>query len=159
MNEFSSFAKLPEANLEPCHLPEIVEDTVALYREAHPGISFNIDAQPEIPLLNLDRGQMKRAMLNLIDNAIASMNSQGTITVRLTFDPILKFVRMEVIDTGTGISPEDKVRLFEPYFSTKRGGMGLGLSIVSTIVDDHNGFIRVQDNHPVGTKFIIELPA
>ena len=87
------------------------------------------------------------------------MDGQGTISIQLTFDPILKFVRIEVIDTGTGISPEEKVHLFEPYFSTKKSGMGLGLSIVSTIIEDHNGFVRVQDNDPKGTKFIIELPA
>ncbi|NVM57117.1 MAG: HAMP domain-containing protein [Desulfobacterales bacterium] len=159
VNEFSSFARLPAANPEPCHLPEVVEDAVALYREAHPHILFNVDAQPDVPQLNLDRGQIKRVMLNLIDNAIAAMDGHGTMIVRLTFDPILKFVRMEVIDTGAGISPEDKTRLFEPYFSTKKTGMGLGLSIVSTIVQDHNGFIRVLDNQPTGTKFIVELPA
>ncbi|NVM20729.1 MAG: PAS domain-containing protein [Desulfobacterales bacterium] len=159
VNEFSSFAQLPASNPEPCNLPDIVEDAVALYREAHPHILLDIDTQSDIPLLNLDRAQMKRVMLNLIDNAIASMDGQGAIAVRLTFDPILKFVRMEVIDTGTGIPPEDKVRLFEPYFSTKKAGTGLGLPIVNTIIEDHNGFIRVQDNHPTGTKFIVELPA
>jgi two-component system nitrogen regulation sensor histidine kinase NtrY len=68
-------------------------------------------------------------------------------------------VRIEVIDNGRGISPENKARLFEPYFSTKKQGTGLGLAIVSTIITDHNGFIRVKDNTPKGTKFIIELPA
>ncbi len=159
VNEFSAFARLPAANPEMCHLPKIVEDAVALYREAHPHILFTVDAQPDVPQLNLDRAQMKRVMLNLIDNAVAAMNGQGTITVRLAFDPPLKSVRMEVIDTGCGISPEDKVRLFEPYFSTKKTGMGLGLSIVSTIIEDHNGFIKVQDNHPTGTTFIIDLSA
>lgn len=159
VNEFSAFARLPAASPETCYLPKIVEDAVALYREAHPHILFSVDAQPRIPQLNLDRAQMKRVMLNLIDNAIAAMNGHGTITVRLTFDPVLKFVRMEVIDTGCGISPEDKIRLFEPYFSTKKTGMGLGLSIVSTIIEDHNGFIRVQDNQPAGTKFVVDLPA
>ena len=98
-------------------------------------------------------------MINLIDNAIGAMDGTGSIGVTLSYDTILKIVRLELNDTGTGISPEDKIRLFEPYFSTKKTGMGLGLSIVSTIVEDHNGFIRVQDNKPRGTKFIIELPA
>ena len=102
---------------------------------------------------------MKRVMINLIDNAVAAMNGKGAIWVEMAYDAILKIVRIEVRDTGAGISPEDKIRLFEPYFSTKKTGMGLGLSIVSTIIEDHNGFIRVQDNHPKGTKFIIELPA
>lgn len=159
VNEFSSFARLPASSPEPCELPEIVEDAVALYREARPDILFEINSEPEIPQLNLDRQQMKRVMINLIDNAVAAMDGKGAIGVALTFDPILKIVRLEVSDTGAGISPEDKVRLFEPYYSTKKTGMGLGLSIVSAIIEDHNGFIRVQDNQPRGTKFIVELPA
>jgi two-component system nitrogen regulation sensor histidine kinase NtrY len=98
-------------------------------------------------------------MINLIDNSIGAMDGKGSIQVALSFDPILKIVRLELSDTGKGVPPEDKIRLFEPYFSTKKTGMGLGLSIVSTIIEDHNGFIRVQDNQPKGTKFIIELPA
>jgi len=159
VNEFSSFARLPAATPEPCYLPELVEEAVVLYREAQPDIIFKIHSGPGIPQLSLDPQQMKRIMINLIDNAIAAMNGRGIIGVTLSFDPILKIVRLEVSDTGPGISPEDKIRLFEPYFSTKKTGMGLGLSIVSTIVEDHNGFIRVQDNQPKGTKFIIELSA
>ena len=159
VNEFSSFARLPAATPEPCYLPELVEEAVALYREAQPDIIFEIHSGPDIPQLSLDPQQMKRIMINLIDNAIAAMDGKGTIGVTLSFDPILKIVRLEVSDTGSGISPEGKIRLFEPYFSTKKTGMGLGLSIVSTIVEDHNGFIRVQDNQPKGTKFIVELPA
>ena len=67
-------------------------------------------------------------------------------------------MRLDIADTGPGISPRDKTRLFEPDFSTKKTGMGLGLSIVSSIVADHKGAIRVQDNHPKGTVFVIELP-
>jgi two-component system nitrogen regulation sensor histidine kinase NtrY len=159
VNEFSAFARLPASSPEPCQLPEIVEDAVALYREARPDISFEVSSEPDIPQLNLDRQQIERVMINLIDNAIGAMDGKGDIGVAMSFDPILKIVRLEVSDTGMGISPEDKIRLFEPYFSTKRTGMGLGLSIVSTIIEDHNGFIRVQDNQPRGTKFIVELPA
>jgi two-component system nitrogen regulation sensor histidine kinase NtrY len=159
VSEFSAFARLPAVNPQPCQLPEIVEDAVALYREARPDISFEIHAEPEIPELSLDWEQMKRVMINLIDNSIGAMDGKGSIQVALSFDPILKIVRLELSDTGKGVPPEDKIRLFEPYFSTKKTGMGLGLSIVSTIIEDHNGFIRVQDNQPKGTKFIIELPA
>ena len=111
-----------------------------------------------IPPLNLDRQQIKQAMINLVDNAIAAIKVEGDIFIALTHDPILKMVRIEVADTGTGISDEDKTRLFEPNFSTKKAGMGLGLTIVSTIVSDHNGMVRVQDNQPHGAKFVIELP-
>ncbi|MBW2100924.1 MAG: ATP-binding protein, partial [Deltaproteobacteria bacterium] len=108
--------------------------------------------------LNLDRQQIKQAMINLIDNAIAAIKNKGKIFITLTHDPILKKVRLEVADTGEGISAEEKTRLFVPYFSTKKSGMGLGLTIVSTIISDHNGMIQVQDNHPRGAKFVIELP-
>jgi two-component system nitrogen regulation sensor histidine kinase NtrY len=132
---------------------------VALYREAHPNIEFRVEAKNEIPTLNLDQGQVKRVLLNLIDNAITAMNERGSVVISAQFDPAGKSIVVEVSDTGMGISPEDKGRLFEPYFSTKKTGMGLGLSIVNAIIVDHNGSIRAEDNTPKGTKFIITLPA
>lgn len=158
VNEFSSFARFPAANPGPCNLSAIIEETVALYREGHPAITFTIDIAEKIPEINLDRQQIKQAMINLVDNAIAAIAEKGTIRIVLTHDPILKMVRIELADNGAGIPDEDKIRLFEPNFSTKKTGMGLGLTIVSTIVADHNGMIRVQDNRPQGAKFIIELP-
>jgi two-component system nitrogen regulation sensor histidine kinase NtrY len=159
VNEFSSFARLPVVNPEPCHLPEIAGQALALYREAHPHISFEVEVASEIPQLNLDKGQMKRVLLNLIDNAIAAVGRQGTVKVTMGFDSASRSVRLEISDTGGGISAEDKGHLFEPYFSTKKMGMGLGLSIVNAIVEDHSGSITVQDNHPTGSIFIVELPA
>ncbi|MBU4258241.1 MAG: ATP-binding protein, partial [Proteobacteria bacterium] len=108
--------------------------------------------------INIDRQQIKQAMINLVDNAIVAIKKQGNIVITLTHDPILKMVRIEVADDGAGIPDEDKTRLFEPYFSTKKTGMGLGLTIVNTIIADHDGMIRVQDNQPKGAKFVIELP-
>jgi len=93
-----------------------------------------------------------------VDNAVAAVRNQGNIAISAAFDPILKLVRLEVADDGTGIADSDKIRLFEPNFSTKKSGMGLGLTIVNSIVTDHNGMIRVQDNLPKGAKFVIELP-
>jgi two-component system nitrogen regulation sensor histidine kinase NtrY len=159
VNEFSSFARLPTVKPAPCHLPEIVTEAVALYREAHSNVLFEIEASPEIPQLNLDRGQVKRVLLNLIDNAIAAMDGRGTVVIKVTFNRVANSVQMEVSDTGTGISPEYKDHLFEPYFSTKKTGMGLGLSIVNAIIEDHCGAIRAQDNYPTGTKFIVDWPA
>jgi two-component system nitrogen regulation sensor histidine kinase NtrY len=158
VDEFSSFAKFPTANPKPCDLPPIIEETLALYKEGHKNINFEFNKLDDIPSLNLDRQQIKQAMINLVDNAIASIKNTGDILITLMHDPILKIVRLEVSDNGAGISDEDKTRLFEPYFSTKKAGMGLGLAIVNAIVSDHNGMIRVQDNHPNGAKFIIELP-
>ena len=159
VNEFSSFARFPSANPKPCGLLPIIEETLALYREGHPNIKFELHNTGDIPLLNLDRQQIKQAFINLIDNAIGAIRKDGTISLDITHDSILKRIRIEVADNGPGINNEDKTRLFEPNFSTKKAGMGLGLTIVSTIIADHNGFISVQDNVPQGAKFVIELPA
>ncbi len=159
VNEFSSFARLPQAEPAPTDLAALVSDTLVLYEQAHKGIGFSLRREGEFPNLSLDREQMKRVLINLLDNAVDSLEGAGEITVELSYDPILKMARIEVRDTGPGISPEDKLRLFEPYFSTKKTGTGLGLAICSAIVADHNGFIRVRDNTPRGSRFIIELPA
>lgn len=158
VNEFSTFARFPTANPRQCELPPIIEESIALYREGHPDVQFAFHVPENMVPLNLDRQQMKQAMINLMDNAIAAMRRKGRIMITLIHDPVLKIVRMEVADNGPGISHEDKLRLFEPYFSTKKSGMGLGLTIVNTIIADHSGMIRVQDNYPRGTKFVIELP-
>lgn len=158
VNEFSAFARFPTASPKPCDLPPIIEETVALYREGHAGIDFNITVGDDIPSMNLDYQQIKQAMINLVDNAVSAIRSRGKIDIDVSFDPILKMVRIEVADDGVGISNEDKIRLFEPNFSTKKAGMGLGLTIVNSIITDHNGMISVQSNHPRGAKFVIELP-
>jgi len=158
VNEFSSFARFPTADPKPCELLPIIEETVALYREGHPNIDFNIQSEDSVPILNLDRQQLKQAMINLVNNAIAAIRESGDIDISLTHDKTAERVRIEVADNGQGISDRDKTRLFEPNFSTKKTGMGLGLTIVSTIVNDHNGLIRVRDNAPHGAIFIIELP-
>ncbi len=158
INEFSTFARFPSANPKTCELLPIIEETIALYREGQPHIHFEIHNSGDIPLLNLDRQQIRQALINLVDNAIGAVKGRGTITFTLAHDPILRRVRLEVADDGPGISDEDKTRLFEPNFSTKKTGMGLGLTIVNTIIADHHGLISVQDNVPRGAKFVIELP-
>ena len=109
--------------------------------------------------MNLDYRQIKQAMINLVDNAVSAIRFSGCVDIAVTYDAILKMVRIEVADDGQGISDEDKIRLFEPNFSTKKAGMGLGLTIVNSIITDHNGMISVQSNQPKGAKFVIELPA
>ena len=158
VNEFSTFARFPTADPKPCQMAPIIEETVSLYREGHPDIDFGIRIGEDIPQMNLDRQQFKQAMINLVDNAVAAVRNKGHIAITAAYDPILKLVRLEVADDGTGIADSDKIRLFEPNFSTKKAGMGLGLTIVNSIVTDHNGMIRVQDNLPKGAKFVIELP-
>ncbi len=159
VNEFSRFARLPRANPTPCDLSHIVRESIALYRHNYSHISFEVEQNEDFPLLNLDGDQFKQVMINLLDNAIHALNGVGgTISVKLFYDPILKIARLECADTGHGLSSEDKLRVFEPYYSKKEKGTGLGLAIVASIVADHQGFIRVRDNSPRGTVFIIELP-
>lgn len=159
VNEFSTFARFPAANPAPCDLPSIIRETIALYKEGHEKIAFDTIIQDDIPMLNIDRQQIKQAMINLVDNAVAAIKDRGTIIIKAEHDASSKVVRIEVADNGAGISEEDKARLFEPDFSTKKTGYGLGLTIVNTIISDHKGVIRAENNHPKGAKFIIELPA
>ena len=158
VNEFSSFARLPAANLAPADIGQIISEALSLYREAHKDINLTFEDPKNVPTFNLDREQIKRVMINLLENAIEAIGGKGEVFVGLYYDSDLRMVRIEIADQGEGISPENKTRLFEPYFSTKKQGTGLGLAIVNTIITDHNGFIRVQDNHPKGTKIIVELP-
>ncbi|MEW5721470.1 MAG: ATP-binding protein [Thermodesulfobacteriota bacterium] len=158
VGEFSKFARMPQADLTPNDLAEIIEETLVLFEEGHPGVGFFFHKLQPPPVFNLDREQMKRAMINLLDNAVAAVENHGHIDITLDYDPELKIARLEVADDGVGISPADKQRLFEPYFSTKKAGTGLGLAIVSSIIADHDGFIRVLDNQPRGTRFVLELP-
>jgi len=158
VNEFSNFARMPASNPAPSDIREIILEALSLYKEAHKEIKFIFKDSKGIPVFNLDREQIKRVMINLLDNAIEATDGKGEILIDLSFDKELQIVRIEFADNGKGISPEHKTRLFEPYFSTKKQGTGLGLAIVNTIITDHDGFIRVHDNLPKGTKFIIELP-
>ena len=158
VNEFAAFARFPTADPKPCNLVDIVEETVALYKEGHQEIVFELNFKDEIPQLNLDRQQIKQAMINLIENAVHAVKNKGRIHITLAHDPILKMVRLEVADDGIGITDEEKTKLFEPDFSTKKTGMGLGLTIVNNIILDHNGMISVHDNLPRGAKFVVELP-
>ncbi|MBF0376812.1 MAG: HAMP domain-containing protein [Desulfamplus sp.] len=158
VNEFSTFAKFPDTHIVPARIEAIIQETIALYKEGLENVDIQFSYPNDLPELPLDRQQMKQAFINLFDNAVAALNKRGTITIDITYDKILKFVRIEMADNGKGISDHEKTRLFEPYFSTKKSGMGLGLAIVNSIITDHKGMIRVQDNEPVGAKFIIELP-
>ena len=158
VNEFSRFSRLPHLNLAPQDLNALIQETLLLYQEVQPRIAIEFQPDPTLPPLLLDREQMKRLLVNLLDNALASIRGGGTINIFLKGDGAAGRVELTVADTGSGVSERDKLRIFEPYFSTKRGGTGLGLAIVNSIVTEHQGYIRVEDNVPQGTRFIIEIP-
>ncbi len=157
VNEFSSFARMPASQPTPNHLNEIIQEALVLFKEAHKNVRFEFIPR-DLPVFNLDRDQMKRVMINLIKNSLAAVDREGEIRIQTSYDPKLQMVRLELSDNGCGIPDEDKERLFEPYYSTRKSGTGLGLTIVNAIIADHNGYIRVRDNHPKGTTFLIELP-
>jgi two-component system nitrogen regulation sensor histidine kinase NtrY len=158
VNEFSSFARMPASTPSPNNLNDVVSQALVLYQEGHKEINFQLNLDSAVPVFNLDHEQIRRVVINLLDNAVAAVDSRGTIGIETSFNPVLQIVTLKISDNGCGIPAEDKPRLFEPYFSTKKSGTGLGLAIVSTIVSDHNGYIRVRDKEPQGTHFIVELP-
>ncbi len=156
VSEFSQFARMPKIQKSEGDLVKLVKGTLFLYQEAHKHIHFDLVAKNEIPAFHFDGEQIKRCVINLLDNAVAVLPDGGNIDIEVEHEEERVFIR--VYDDGPGTTPEDKSKLFEPYFSTKKAGTGLGLAIVSTIVSDHGGYIRVQDNHPHGSVFTIELP-
>ena len=166
VNEFSNFARLPEAHPAPHQINDALVEVVTLYRQAHPDIQFECTLESKLPIFEFDREQFKRVVINLIDNAVAALqdkesglrHSENTIQVSTHYHDRLQIAVIEVADNGPGMTDEVKNRIFEPYFSTKREGTGLGLAIAKRIINDHDGFVRVSSAPGEGTKFVIELP-
>ncbi|GAB4271892.1 MAG: ATP-binding protein [Deferrisomatales bacterium] len=160
VDEFSRFAKMPECRPEVDDLNRLVEEAVSLFRPVHPSIRFDVHLEPDLPAVEVDAEQVKRALVNLLDNAVHALTGcpDPRIEVRTEHAPHTASVRLVVADNGPGVSPEARDRLFEPYFSTKKGGTGLGLAIVKSIVADHRGYVRAQDNEPSGTRLVVEFP-
>ncbi len=162
VNEFSAFAKMPSCVPSPGDLNKVVQDAVTLYKQAHQHIEYEVSLDETLPTIEIDSSQMSRAIGNLLENATTAVmeaqRPEKKISIRTGYDSDVHIATLEIADTGPGISAKVRDRLFEPYFSTKRGGTGLGLVIVNRIVSDHNGFIRVRDYAPGGTVFSIELP-
>ena len=155
VDEFSRFGKMPKISLEPTSINSIIEEVIDLYSNVK-DLSIIPSLSTEIPPIETDKKQIKMALINLIDNAVQAKTE--TIVLNTLYDPAMDLIRIEVIDNGSGIMEKDKDKLFFPYFSTKKEGTGLGLAIVNSIISKHRGYIRVQDNKPKGTQFIIELP-
>jgi two-component system nitrogen regulation sensor histidine kinase NtrY len=159
VDEFSRFARMPALSLRPTDLARLLDAVIVLYRESHPALSIRSVFSPDVPQVEVDPNQLRRAVLNLVDNAVEAVGPAGEVLVETVWLPDSRRARIVVADTGPGISPEDRERLFLPYFSTKATGMGLGLPIVHQIVTDHGGTIWLEDNAPQGSRFVIELPA
>jgi two-component system, NtrC family, nitrogen regulation sensor histidine kinase NtrY len=139
-------------------LNRIVEEAVASYRNLYQNIAFLVNTSV-MPKFRMSRDDIRRAIVNLLANAIKAIDSeQGTITAMTRQDSEKGLAFVEIADTGPGIADEDKAKVFDPYFSKSRDGLGLGLAIVQSIVLEHNGKVYVEDNLPRGVRMIIELP-
>ena len=158
LDEFSKFARMPAPQMSMCSLEEVIREVVTLYQGAHRDIEFQLELDPDLPPLNLDREQIKRVFVNLCDNGIHAMNQKGRLSIHTRYDTKRRRAVVSVADEGTGIAAEDQDKLFVPYFSRKKTGTGLGLAIVRRIITDHDGQIQVGPNHPHGAVFTFELP-
>ena len=158
VDEFSQFARFPTAQPVRSDLNEVVRTAMDVFTGRLQDIEVAVELQPTLPPVNIDPEQFKRVVINLVDNAAEAM--QGALVRRLFVgtQSAGDAVELIVTDTGCGVSAETKEKLFLPYFSTKRRGTGLGLAIVSRIVAEHNANIRVEENKPIGSRFIIEIP-
>jgi two-component system, NtrC family, nitrogen regulation sensor histidine kinase NtrY len=160
VDEFSVLARFPASRPQPASLNNLVESALSLFGEKLEGIRVHAQLAQDLPAVMADPEAIKRAVANLIDNAAEAMHDSllKEITVSTALVASRDAVELVISDTGHGVSRDVKERLFLPYFSTKQRGTGLGLAIVSRIVEDHNGSIRVEENKPVGSRFVIELP-
>ena len=160
VDEFSVLARFPASRPRPASLNDLVEGALLLFNGRLEGIRLHTQLAHDLPAVMADPEAIKRAVANLVDNAAEAM--QDAIVKEITISTALvasrDAVELAVSDTGHGVSRDVKERLFLPYFSTKQRGTGLGLAIVSRIIEDHNGSIRVEENKPVGSRFVIELP-
>jgi len=160
VDEFVRFARLPTVARVPHPMKDLIDRTLALYEGRMDGVALSVELPEDLPLILMDSMQMRRVLINLIDNALEAMSSQPDreLRIRCELARDATMARLTVEDTGAGILDEDRERLFTPYFSTRKDGTGLGLSIASRIVADHGGYIGVETNYPRGTRFVIELP-
>jgi two-component system nitrogen regulation sensor histidine kinase NtrY len=156
VDEFSRFARMPRPHPARVELRPLIEETVQLYHGIKPGVEVAGEVRPDDASGWLDQEQIKRVLINLLDNALEATEAPGE--VKVAFLKQDGHLSIRISDSGPGIPPEAKSKLFLPYFSTKGRGTGLGLSIVHRIVSDHHGTISVADNEPRGTVFIIDLP-
>lgn len=160
VDEFGRFARFPSAQPVPSDLNQTVREALSVFEGRLNDVSLHCSLDPDLPHVAIDHEQFKRVIVNLVDNAAEAMSGSPLRQIVIaTAATGAETVELTVADTGCGISTEDKEKLFLPSFSTKRRGTGLGLAIVSHIVAEHNAHIRVEDNKPVGARFIIEIPA
>ena len=168
VDEFAQFARMPAPKAVPADLNAVLNETLSLYDGLFKAIRIERALAPDLPAVRVDPEQIRRVVINLVDNAVEVLGGSTapprpdgrppTIVVETKHDPGNGVARILVADNGPGISAADRDKLFMPYYSTKRRGSGLGLAIVRRIVAEHGGSIEVAGNVPAGTVFTIDLP-
>ena len=152
VQEFADFARMPALSLERQDLNAVIRDVVVLYPDAR----IERDLQPDLPALDIDAEQMRRVLINLIENGIEAAGDDAVLTIRTRAAG--ETAGMVVIDPGPGVNAVDRVRIFQPYVSTKQSGMGLGLAVVRSVVENHGGRVTVTDAPGKGAQFEVLLP-
>jgi two-component system, NtrC family, nitrogen regulation sensor histidine kinase NtrY len=160
VDAFSTLARFPASNPHPADINHVIESALSMFNGRLDGIGLHKSLAPDLPKVMADTEAIKRAIANLVDNAAESL--QGSLVREIEISTTLvasrDAVEITVADTGHGVTRELKEKLFLPYFSTRKRGTGLGLAIVSRVIEEHHGSIRVEENQPVGARFIVELP-
>jgi two-component system nitrogen regulation sensor histidine kinase NtrY len=168
VDEFAQFARMPAPRVVPADLHVLLADTLALYNGLFRDIRLERRFTEPLPRVRVDIEQIRRVIINLIDNAVEALGGTTaaarpngdppTILIETRHDRVNGVARILVADNGPGITAADRDKLFMPYYSTKRRGSGLGLAIVRRIIAEHGGSIEVADNDPAGTVFTVDLP-
>ncbi len=160
VQEFSAFAKLPEVDPQPGDLRPLLIELAELYRGSHPRIRWDVDLPAGLPVLPMDKNALRRAFMNIITNAVDALEGveKPHIGIRAVLESDRNLVRVDVADNGPGLTEEERSRLFEPYFSRKKGGTGLGLTIVKSVIADHKGYVRAGRSSEGGAALTVELP-
>jgi len=160
VNEFSQFVRFPLAKLTSASANKIVQEAIEVFSGRLDGIALKANLSENLPMVRADAGLIRSVVVNLIDNAAEALEHSSFREITVSTKPLgeAEAVEISVADTGHGISPEDKDKLFLPHFSTKDRGTGLGLAIAARVIAEHGGSIHVEDNFPVGARFVIELP-
>jgi two-component system, NtrC family, nitrogen regulation sensor histidine kinase NtrY len=160
VDEFSTLARFPTAQPQSTSINSIVENTLAMFNGRLDGIDVRTVLAGDLPNVMADPEAIKRALANLVDNAAEAIQTSVVREIQISTSVLENrdMVEIAVADSGHGVTQELKEKLFLPYFSTKKRGTGLGLAIVSRIIEDHHGSIRVEENKPMGARFIVELP-
>jgi two-component system, NtrC family, nitrogen regulation sensor histidine kinase NtrY len=160
VDDFSTLARFPASNPHPADINEVIENALSMFSGRLDGIGLHKSLAPDLPKVMADTEAIKRAVANLVDNAAEAMQDSLVREIQISTMLVASrdAVEITVADTGHGVTSELKEKLFLPYFSTRKRGTGLGLAIVSRVIEEHHGSIRVEENQPVGTRFIVELP-